>query len=152
VSAAVRNGDLDVNCKGKVVRCAARSTCGKKTGFVTCAQCSPGTCDTTTNLCDDGVTPCPVAPATCPPVLDHCSTKSDAALCISRRGEPGVVGWGSCCAAGCPLDCSSSVSGRGPPRECRGGPCLATPDARRARSQPAVHPRHQGQQALRRLP
>jgi len=104
VSAAVRNGDLDVNCKGKVVRCAARSTCGKKTGFVTCAQCSPGTCDTTTNLCDDGVTPCPVAPATCPPVLDHCSTKSDAALCISREGETAVVGSGSCCDAGCTLD------------------------------------------------
>ena len=103
VRTAVTNG-LPTNCKGAVVRCAARSTCGKKTGFVTCAQCSPGTCDTTTNLCDDGVTPCPVAPATCPPVLDHCSTKSDAALCISREGETAVVGSGSCCDAGCTLD------------------------------------------------
>src|SRR2546425_9568852 len=27
---AVRNGDIDTNCKGAVTRCAARSTCGKK--------------------------------------------------------------------------------------------------------------------------
>src|SRR5437667_12567915 len=43
VREAVRTRELDVNCKGKVVRCAARSTCGKKSGFVTCLTCEPGT-------------------------------------------------------------------------------------------------------------
>src|SRR5207237_7737083 len=43
-NAAGRNGDLDVNCKGAVTRCAARSTCGHKTGFVTCSTCSPAPC------------------------------------------------------------------------------------------------------------
>src|SRR5262245_61435775 len=91
VSAAVRNGDLDVNCKGKVVRCAARSTCGKKTGFVTCTICVPGTC--TDNLCDDGVTQCADS-STCPQVVDRCSTKSSAELCQAKGG---IVGEGSCC-------------------------------------------------------
>ena len=98
-NAAVRNGDLDVNCKGAVTRCAARSTCGKKTGFVTCAICSPGTC--TAGFCDDGTTACTDS-STCPPVLDHCSTKSDASLCAPRQdGTSAVVGSGSCCDASC---------------------------------------------------
>src|SRR5215470_11221902 len=40
---AVASG-LPTNCKGTVTRCAARSTCGKKTGFVTCCFASPGKC------------------------------------------------------------------------------------------------------------
>ena len=95
VSAAVRNGDLDVNCKGAVTRCAARSTCGKKSGFVTCAICSPGTC--TGGFCDDGVTACTDS-STCPPVLDHCSTKSSSDLCAVKGG---IAGSGSCCDASC---------------------------------------------------
>src|SRR5262249_50774374 len=39
---AVRNNEIDTNCKGAVTRCAARSTCGKD-GFVTCAICAAGT-------------------------------------------------------------------------------------------------------------
>jgi hypothetical protein len=95
VSAAVRNGEIDTNCKGAVVHCAARSTCGKKTGFVTCAICSVGTC--TSGLCDDGVTTCADS-STCPPVLDHCSTKSSADLCTAKGGTAGL---GSCCDATC---------------------------------------------------
>ena len=90
---AVRNGDLDVNCKGKVTHCAARSTCGKKTGFMTCALCQPGTC--TNGFCDDGKTACTDS-STCPPVVTHCSTKSDASLCSGTSGS------GSCCDATCP--------------------------------------------------
>jgi len=93
---AVRNGDLDVNCKGKVTRCAARSTCGKKTGFVTCPICEPGTC--TSGFCDDGTTGCTDS-STCPPVVTHCSTKSSAQHCTDRGGTPGS---GSCCDATCP--------------------------------------------------
>lgn len=92
---AVRNGDIDGTCKGAVTRCAARSTCGKKTGFVTCAICEPGTC--TSGLCDDGTTACSTN-AQCPPVVNRCSTKSSADLCDARGG---VSGSGSCCDATC---------------------------------------------------
>src|SRR5690349_21177811 len=92
---AVRNGDLDANCKGAVTRCAARSTCGKKSGFVTCAICEPGTCSE--GVCDDGVTACADSSA-CPSVVNRCSTKSSAAQCEARGG---VVGSGSCCDATC---------------------------------------------------
>jgi hypothetical protein len=92
---AVTSGQLDTNCKGKVVRCAARSTCGKKEGFVTCTRCVPGTC--TGDVCDDGVTPCADS-STCPQVVDRCSTKSSAALCAARGG---IAGSGSCCLATC---------------------------------------------------
>jgi hypothetical protein len=102
VNDLVRNHGFPVNCKGAVTRCAARSTCGKKTGFVTCAVCSPGTC--TDNHCDDGVTFCSDS-STCPPVLNRCSTKSDAALCQPRQdGTFTVPGSGSCCDATCALD------------------------------------------------
>jgi hypothetical protein len=92
---AVRNGDIDTNCKGAVTRCAARSTCGKKDGFVTCARCNAGTCES--GLCDDGVTACADS-SQCPPVLNHCSTKSTAEACEAKGG---VVGSGSCCDAVC---------------------------------------------------
>jgi len=101
VNTAVKNGDLDGNCKGAVTRCAARSTCGKKSGFVTCAICSPGTC--TNGLCDDGVTTCTDS-SMCPGVVNHCSTKSSAELCTAKGG---VAGSGSCCDA----TCVSSPSG-----------------------------------------
>jgi hypothetical protein len=96
VREAVASGELDRNCKGKVVRCAARSTCGKKEGFVTCTICVPGTCSET-NLCDDGVTPCTDS-AQCPQVVDRCSMKSSAERCEARGG---IVGAGSCCHATC---------------------------------------------------
>ena len=98
VREAVSTGELDVNCKGKVVRCAARSTCGKKEGFVTCTICVPGTC--TDNLCDDGVTVCSDS-STCPQVVDRCSTKSSVDLCLAKGGIPGT---GSCCHASCVAD------------------------------------------------
>ncbi len=93
---AVRNGDLDVNCKGAVTRCAARSTCGKKSGFVTCAICDPGTC--TNGFCDDGTTACTDS-STCPLVLNRCSTKSSTDHCTAQGGFSGT---GSCCDAACP--------------------------------------------------
>jgi hypothetical protein len=92
---AVRSEELDTNCKGKVVRCAARSTCGKKDGFVTCTVCVPGTC--TGGFCDDGVTAC-VDSTTCAPVVDRCSTKSSAEHCAALGG---IVGEGRCCHASC---------------------------------------------------
>jgi hypothetical protein len=96
VREAVSSGQLDVNCKGAVTRCAARSTCGKKSGFVTCAICDPGTC--TSGLCDDGTTACADS-STCPLVLNRCSTKSTTEHCADRGG---FAGTGSCCDATCP--------------------------------------------------
>jgi hypothetical protein len=95
VREAVGSGELDTNCKGKVVRCAARSTCGKKEGFVTCTRCVPGTC--TAGFCDDGVTGC-IDSSTCPQVVDRCSTKSSPEHCAAQGG---IVGHGSCCHASC---------------------------------------------------
>jgi hypothetical protein len=92
---AVRDGDVDVNCKGAVTKCAARSTCGKKDGFVTCTLCDPGTCDG--GFCDDGATAC-AADSDCPAVVNRCSTKSSAERCEAKGG---VVGSGSCCEATC---------------------------------------------------
>src|SRR5689334_5382404 len=47
-------GQIPVSCKGKVQRCAARSTCGKP-GTVTCTRTETGTCDTTVGTCTTGV-------------------------------------------------------------------------------------------------
>ena len=93
VRRAVLNG-LPVNCKGQVTRCAARSTFGKKTVFVTCCFASAGTC--TSGLCQDGVTPCTLA-TQCPAVT-RCTTKSSADSCTAAGGSPGS---GSCCDAVC---------------------------------------------------
>ena len=97
VREAVATGELDVNCKGKVVRCAARSTCGKKEGFVTCTICAPGTCNTEEGMCDDGLTACTDS-TQCPQVVDRCSTKASADQCELRGG---IVSTGSCCHASC---------------------------------------------------
>ena len=105
VKQAVADGNLDVTCKGKVVRCGARSTCGHKDGFVTCSICDPGTC--TNGLCDDGLTACTDS-TECAAVLRRCSTKSDASKCQVPGSAPAgatvVVGNGSCCAASCVVE------------------------------------------------
>src|SRR5437867_6557807 len=81
-SDAVANGNLREQCQGDVVRCAARSTCGRE-GFVAC-------CRTTAS----GRT--------------LCGTKRDASACRAPRGGDACVSnAASCCdactaAAGCP--------------------------------------------------
>jgi hypothetical protein len=91
---AVQRGELPTNCKGTVTRCAARSTCGKRAGFVTCCFARAGTCDA--GLCQDGTTPCLDA-SQCPAVT-KCRTKSSADHCVVQGGTPGS---GSCCDAVC---------------------------------------------------
>ena len=103
VRTAVTSGELDVNCKGAVTRCAARSTCGHKTGFVTCTICNPGTC--TEGLCDDGQTICTDS-TQCAPVVDRCTTKSSGDHCVvpgsAPAGSTAVTNpTGSCCQASC---------------------------------------------------
>ena len=92
VNTAVSNG-LPTNCKGAVKRCAARSTCGKKTGFVTCCFASPGVCRD--GFCQDR-SAC-IDASTCP-IVTKCRTKSSDVLCLAAGGSPGS---GSCCDAVC---------------------------------------------------
>ncbi|HJQ82861.1 MAG TPA: hypothetical protein VKA21_02210 [Candidatus Binatia bacterium] len=74
VSDAIAGGNLRAECRGNVVRCAARSTCGRP-GFVTC-------CRTTAK----GKT--------------KCSTKSSAAACRAPKGGSACATEnGSCCDA-----------------------------------------------------
>ena len=85
-------GLVPVNCKGKVTRCAARSTCGKA-GFVTC-HIPTDTCDLTTFTCvrDPNLT--------CATDLDcgsTCKVKSSEEGCAARGGTVGTES--SCCAA-----------------------------------------------------
>lgn len=83
-------GTIPTNCKGKVKRCAARSTCGKP-GFVTCRFA--------TDTCDQATLTCVENPAlTCVTALDcgsRCSTKRSAEICTAQSGTVG--GTGSCC-------------------------------------------------------
>ncbi len=98
VARAVRdlahNDEIPRNCKGKIIRCAARSTCGKE-GFSTCTP----TCN---------IVP-PATSGTCvndPTVT--CTSNSDCGRCHTRREgtcPPGTTeSKGSCCPApNCPL-------------------------------------------------
>jgi hypothetical protein len=87
---------LPRNCKGKLVRCAARSTCGKP-GFVTC-QIPIDTCviDETT-----GMGTCAKHPEmTCTTAAEcgtKCKTKSSDVRCTDAGGTVGPSG--SCCSA-----------------------------------------------------
>jgi hypothetical protein len=73
---------LPKNCRGAVVKCAAKSTCGKP-GFVTCCRTS-----------SKGTT--------------KCSTKSDAALCkVPKNGSACVSSLSSCCDACTETGCAS---------------------------------------------
>jgi sugar lactone lactonase YvrE len=81
---AVKNGTLSKQCKGAVIDCAARSTCGKP-GFVTC-------CRTTTK----GKT--------------TCSIKSNAAHCKTTRHTTACVGQRPSCCDACPSGGCASPS------------------------------------------
>jgi hypothetical protein len=90
----VADGTVPGNCKGKVVRCAARSTCGKP-GFVRCLIPT----DTCTVDPLTGIGTCGKDPMlACVTDLDcgaKCKTKSSADRCTRRGGTVG--GTGSCC-------------------------------------------------------
>lgn len=93
---AAKRLDLSKSCVRNATRCAARSTCGKPDGFVSCRipdVCSDATPDgTATGVCaDDPTIACDTA-ADCP-VL-RCSVKSSAEICAAQGG---ISGAGSCC-------------------------------------------------------
>jgi len=89
-------GAIPTNCKGKIKRCAARSTCGKP-GFVTCTFNELGTCDLVNLVCDAPVGQTCASDADCV-ISSKCRPKSSAEHCITLGGVPGQ---GTCCAS-CP--------------------------------------------------
>jgi len=92
VAHAVKAAGIPTNCKGKVVRCAARSTCGKE-GFVTCTPTCVIPAGETTGTC-----------ANDPTVI--CTTNTDCGRCHTRLAgtcPPDTTeGSGSCCATCAP--------------------------------------------------
>jgi len=96
VNTLAREGSIPNNCKGRIRRCAAKSTCGKA-GFVTCTVAVTGTCDVTAGTCLEGtlvgdLTAC-ASDADCL-VGTRCMIRSSADACP----VDGVVGSGTCCA------------------------------------------------------
>jgi hypothetical protein len=86
------------NCRGKLVRCAARSTCGKE-GFVTCTKVKLGTCDTIGGYCmDEGLTDVPCISDDQCVLSSRCSTKRSAEICEARGG---IVGDSATCCSNC---------------------------------------------------
>lgn len=85
-------GAIPVNCRGKVTRCAAKSTCGKP-GFVTCRI--------PTDACDLATLTCVENPSlTCATGLDcgsKCKVRSSEESCLARGGT--VSTETSCCAS-----------------------------------------------------
>ncbi len=110
VARTIKHAAVPRQCRGKVVSCVARSTCGKP-GFETCQRQRFGTCNTTTGTCTKGTlasgltactantdclngTMCGIVRAFAP----HATPTPGADRCTLLGGTPGS---GSCCAA-CP--------------------------------------------------
>ncbi len=109
VAHAVHDPSIPHQCRGKIVRCAARSTCGKP-GFETCTTTEAGMCDTSTGQCSEGTLAAGVTAC----MQDSDCVATDCGImrafppnttptpgqdsCTLRGGTPGT---GSCCAS-CP--------------------------------------------------
>jgi hypothetical protein len=107
VNTLARTGEVPKQCKGKVKRCAARSTCGKA-NFETCLLPGTGTCDTGTATCTEGTS----ASGSCTSAADCVVTSCRIMRAFPRNTTPvpgtdkctllgGTPGTGTCC-AGCP--------------------------------------------------
>jgi hypothetical protein len=84
-SAQAKSVLVNKSCRGSVVKCAARSTCGKP-GFVTCCRTS-----------SKGKT--------------TCSTKRSASSCSAPKGGSACVGVHASCCDACTTDGCASPSG-----------------------------------------
>jgi hypothetical protein len=92
-----KNGGIPKECKGRIQRCAARSTCGKP-GFVTCLiPTDTCTVDPTTGLgtCANDPTLTCVVDLDCGSI---CKIKSSDMGCTDAGG---TVGTGTTCCAAC---------------------------------------------------
>ena len=81
------------SCVGRIIRCAARSTCGKP-GAVTC-QTPQGTCDPASGTCTNDPSVSCSADSDCGTA---CSIASSAESCQTAGG---TVGTGTTCCAAC---------------------------------------------------
>ncbi len=92
------NGTLPRRCKGRVVSCAARSTCGLA-GAVTCevpdSTCTSGTCADDPSMSCTQASDCGTS----------CSVASSASACQSAGG---TVGTGTSCCPNCPASPSGA--------------------------------------------
>ena len=93
-------GDIPINCKGKITKCSARSTCGKP-GFVTCliptSECIIET-GALTGVCADSDNDNTTV-TICTTDVDcgaKCKVKSSIERCETRGGTVGTAT--SCCA------------------------------------------------------
>jgi len=84
------------NCRGKLVRCAARSTCGKE-GFVTCNRNELGICDPTLLVCSEPAGQVCATNDDCV-ISSRCSTKRSAESCTEHGG---TVGDSPTCCSNC---------------------------------------------------
>lgn len=99
VKRAADGGAIPKNCKGKVTRCAARSTCGKP-GFVVCRIPVYGTCDLTTSTCSTGTSLLEDGSCTADTdclVETKCKVKSSEDRCLSAGGTSDSTA-STCCA------------------------------------------------------
>lgn len=95
VKALAANGTVPMECKGKITRCAAKSTCGKA-GFVTCTRQRLGTCNVSTGTCVEDPTLLCTSDANC--VLGTtCSVKRSAEHCTNAGGTIGTTS--TCCSS-----------------------------------------------------
>jgi hypothetical protein len=93
VNTLAKDGGLPTNCKGKLTRCAARSTCGKA-GRTTCLIPNEFSTCGDDLICDhDGVTPCTVD--TDCVVSVRCKVARSDEQCAERGGT--ANGPGTCC-------------------------------------------------------
>jgi hypothetical protein len=93
-----RDGTVPINCRGKIVRCAARSVCGKP-GFVTCQIPVFGSCDA--GACSKGESQLP--DGSCTDKTDCLvGTKCKIARSVERcEARGGTVGSSPTCCSDC---------------------------------------------------
>jgi len=119
VNDLTRCGLLPTNCKGKVTRCAARSTCGKD-GAQTCTPTCVTDPVTGALVCSDDPT-------------QSCATDADCGKCHIRRNGDCPAGTtastGSCCPTCAPPTCTSPAVPGCPcttNTDCASGNCCTT--------------------------
>jgi hypothetical protein len=129
VAHVVRNSDVPRQCRGAVIRCAARSTCGRDESAVTCFTPNFGKCQHPENTCAHDPSISCQTNQDCI-VGTHCGIQPSADKCVAKGG---TVGTGTSCCAPCPgqTQCCVQSSPMGAFDTCT---LVATPEACAAQS------------------
>jgi len=100
VNGLAKGKSIANNCKGKIRRCAARSTCGKP-GAVVCLIPRLGTCDATSGTCVENSALLCTTDADC--VLEtRCKIKRSEDLCVAKGGAVNPAATNCCADCGTP--------------------------------------------------